>query len=381
MWDELIGIQQLWDVPWCYIGDFNVVRFPREQSRGLRLTLAMENFSKFIEELNLIDLPLEGGSYTWSSGSDQPSMSRIDRVLVSHDWEDHYPDVIQRVLPRPISDHFPILVEAGRILRGKSPFRFENMWLKTAGFTDRVHSWWNQYSFSGTPSFVLAKKLKALKEDIIQWNRSEFGNVGRQKKKLLEALKLLDAKEGELGLSEVETDERAEIRSQIQNLLSLEEVSWRQKSRMLCIKEGNNNTKFFHKVANSRRRYNHISMLEVEGVIYENESEMANQIVQFYKNLYKESEDWRPFVEGLERDWLERRSENEEILHVVKELEGDKAPGLDGFSMAFYHHCWGVVKRDVLAVFEEFYQHSKFEKSLNATFIALIPKKNGASNI
>ena len=39
------------------------------------------------------------------------------------------------------------------------------------------------------------------------------------------------------------------------------------------------------------------------------------------------------------------------------------------------------MERDVLTVFEEFYQHSKFEKSLNATFIALIPKKNGASNI
>ena len=66
---------------------------------------------------------------------------------------------------------------------------------------------------------------------------------------------------------------------------------------------------------------------------------------------------------------------------MVKELKGDKDPGLDGFSLAFYHHCWGVVERDVLAVFEEFYQYSKFEKSLNATFIALIPKKNGASNI
>ena len=76
-------------------------------------------------------------------------------------------------------------------------------------------------------------------------------------------------------------------------------------------------------------------------------------------------------IERLEREWLERRFEKEEILQVVKELEGDKAPGPDDFSMAFYHHCWRVVENDVLAVFEKFYQHSKFEKSLNATFIAL----------
>ena len=144
-----------------------------------------------------------------------------------------------------------------------------------------------------------------MKKDIIQWNRSEFGNVERQKKELLEALKFLDVKEGEHGLSEVELGERAMLRSQIQNLLSLEEVSWRQKSRMLYIKEGDNNTKFFHKMANSRRRHNHISMLEVNGVIYEDESEMANQAVQFYKNLYKEIEEWRPFVEGLEFDQIE----------------------------------------------------------------------------
>ena len=195
----------------------------------------------------------------------------------------------------------------------------------------------------------------------------------------------MDVKEGELGLSEVELGERAVLRSQIQNLLSLEEVSWRQKLRMLCIKEGDNNTKFFHEVANSRRRYNHISMLEMNGVIYEDESKKADQAVQFYKNLYKETEEWRPFVEGLEfdqiegleKDWLDWRFEQEKVLRVVKELEGDKAPSPNGFSLAFFYHCWGVVERDVLAVFEEFYQHSKFEKYLNATFIALIPKKNG----
>ena len=104
---------------------------------------------------------------------------------------------------------------------------------------------------------------------------------------------------------------------------------------MLWIKEGDNNTKFFHKVANSRKRFNHLSFLEVDGVIYEEESEVAAQVVNFYKNLYQETEEWRPYVEGLEfdqidgseRGWLERRFEKEEIILAVNELAGDKAPG------------------------------------------------------
>ena len=78
---------------------------------------------------------------------------------------------------------------------------------------------------------------------------------------------------------------------------------------------------------------------------------------------------------------MERRFKKDEILSVVRDMEGDKALSPNGFSMAFFHLSWRVVERDVLAVFEEFYQHCKFEKSLNATFIALIPKKNDASNI
>ena len=127
----------------------------------------------------------------------------------------------------------------------------------------------------------------------------------------------------------------------------------------------------------------------MDGVIYEEGVEMAAQVFQFYKTLYQESKEWRPFVESLEfdqigemeRGWLERRFEKDEIPLVVREMEGDKTLGPDGFSMTFFYHCWRVVDRDVLAVFEEFYQHSKFEKSLNATFIALIPKKNDASDI
>ena len=70
LWDNLIGIQQLGEVPWCYIGDFNIVQFHSERLGGSRLIPAMENISEFIEKLSLIYLPLEGGSYKWSSGSE-----------------------------------------------------------------------------------------------------------------------------------------------------------------------------------------------------------------------------------------------------------------------------------------------------------------------
>ena len=102
-----------------------------------------------------------------------------------------------------------------------------------------------------------------MKEDIIQWNRREFGNVSHQKKELLRALELLDAKEGVLGLTETEINERNGVRSQVEHL-SLE-ILWRQKLRMLCVKNGDNNTKFFHKMANSHKRYNHLSFLEWMG--------------------------------------------------------------------------------------------------------------------
>ena len=124
-------------------------------------------------------------------------------------------------------------------------------------------------------------------------------------------------------------------------------------------------------------------------MVFEEVFEVTNQVVQFYKNLYKETEQWRPFVEGLEFDrignmerlWLERKFERDEILQVVSDLDENKAPGPDEFTMAFYHHCWRVVEKNILAVFEEFFHYCKFEKSLNATFIALISKKNDASNI
>ena len=65
-------------------------------------------------------------------------------------------------------------------------------------------------------------------------------------------------------------------------------------------------------------------------------------------------------------------------LPLLKPMDGNKAPGPDGFSMAFFQACWGVLKEDIMAVFAKFHARGKFEKSLNSTFISLIPKVLGA---
>ncbi|KAL6333307.1 hypothetical protein AAG906_028491 [Vitis piasezkii] len=63
------------------------------------------------------------------------------------------------------------------------------------------------------------------------------------------------------------------------------------------------------------------------------------------------------------------------------EMNGDKAPGLDGFTVAFWQSCWEFVKEEVLDMFKEFYEQNSFFKSLNNTFLVLLPKKRGAEDL
>ena len=78
---------------------------------------------------------------------------------------------------------------------------------------------------------------------------------------------------------------------------------------------------------------------------------------------------------------MEREFEKEEVLETLMEAEDDKAPGPNGFTKAFFQKCWSVLEQDVMAFFIDFHSQCIFEKSLNATFLCLIPKKVNAINI
>ena len=118
------------------------MKTPSERSKGGRISSSMRRFLAIFEDLGLRDLPSQGGPFTWSGGRNNCAKSRLDRFLFSSVWENRFSGVVQCILPRPVSDHFPILLDGGGIRSGPTPFWFENMWLKAEGFKELLKSWW-----------------------------------------------------------------------------------------------------------------------------------------------------------------------------------------------------------------------------------------------
>ena len=88
-----------------------------------------------------------------------------------------------------------------------------------------------------------------------------FGDLRERKKLILSDLGRIDLIEQEENLNLDLVSERTLRRRELEDLLLKEEVHWRQKSRVKWIKEGDCNSKFFHRMTNGRRSRKFIKSL------------------------------------------------------------------------------------------------------------------------
>ncbi|XP_059627503.1 uncharacterized protein LOC132270341 [Cornus florida] len=196
----------------------------------------------------------------------------------------------------------------------------------------------------GTSSFILVGKLRILKDKIKIWNK-EVGNLEWRKNKALVDIAEFDRLDAVGGFEESQRSRRIACQAECAEIAVMEQISWRQKSRALWLKEG-------------------------DQVLYRASSLKAKTYGLHFDSISVE-----------DRDRLERAFTEEEVLTALKSCNGDKAPSLDGFTMSFLLESWEVVRQEIMGTFHEFHSTGKFEKSPNASFIALIPKKGGASDI
>ena len=92
------------------------------------------------------------------------------------------------------------------------PFRFENMWLKDEGFKEVLRKWWEEIQVSGSTSFILNEKLKALKPIPSSQTKEVFGKVETKKQSAWNLVDFCDKEESVRSLSMKEEEARKEAR-------------------------------------------------------------------------------------------------------------------------------------------------------------------------
>lgn len=113
-----------------------------------------------------------------------------------------------------------------------------------------------------------------------------------------------------------------------------EEICWRQKARIQWLKEGDNNTRFYHDFANDTKARNLISSLSIGGSLTEGPNLIETALINFYKSLFTENskrEAWfgswnGKIISPQKASWLEKDFTLEEIKKATFELSKLSSP-------------------------------------------------------
>eukprot|EP00253_Pinus_taeda_P019831 PITA_19831 len=240
------------------------------------------------------------------------------------------------ILPSGGSDHWPVslIVEVLGTPRNK-PFRFEKLWLDHPNFLEMVKKWWSEpLEVSGSKMFNLQKKLKTTKQKIKYWKKRS---------------------------SEIYSRRRPFSRT-----------------------NRNRSTKMVQQETTTRRLWNRKKLFLRE--ILKNQNDIFALLSDHFKSIAQEppinrEERIKELTTAIPKtitsyqNWaLCREISLEEVEEAIRSMPNDKAPGPDGFTINFYKVCWSIVKQEVWEVVEDSRRSGTFLKSLNSTFLALIPK-------
>lgn len=369
----------------CIMGDFNSVRSEVER-RGVGTVTShhrrdSDMFNDFIETIEVVDIPLTRKKFTWvrPNGS---AMSRLDRCMVSIGWLEAWPLSIQQAQDRDISDHCPILLKQLHLEWGPKPFRVLNCWQQDPRFDKFVPECWSKLDVQGRGLFVLKEKLKILKGNLKRWNSEIFGDVNTKKKETVDRINALELKAEVSPLLEEELAERKLLSVEFWRVSKLQESLLSQKSRIRWLREGDENSRFFHGMVKWRHRANSINGLLLNGEWVDEPAAVKEGVKLFFERKFKEVESEDPNLDGIsfnqlsdgDNNWLVEDFDMAEIKTAVWECEGNKSPGPDGYNFSFLKKFWDLVSVDVKRMVDDFSIHDRWPRGTNSSFITLIPK-------
>ena len=160
-----------------------------------------------------MELSLSGRKYTWCNNPEDPPYELLERVLVSHEWEEHFPLVCVSTLPSELSDHSPLLIKAGSKPAVPASFHFENCWFQRPDIGKIVEDVWKGNYVGNTNIDRWQERFRKLRRTLKGWDRNVQGQYKKNRKILAEQLDALDRKGEELGLTSQDMAEQKDRKS------------------------------------------------------------------------------------------------------------------------------------------------------------------------
>lgn len=386
---------------WFVGGDFNQTLFPSDHSRqdGSGPDNLMYQFQDCLLQAGLFDLRYIGPAHTWSNKQpSDPIAKKLDRLLVNSCAISTFPHATPTFLPPLISDHAPCILDLAYTLptAGTKPFKFPNYLTKHPKFVQMVQTAWNQTGIECQTLTQLCWKLKLIKSDLKTINRENFSDI---QVRVSETYSLLQSVQVQALQSPSEETFQAErdLHQRWSFLRIIEEIYFRQKSRINWLREGDLNTAYFYRICQVRANYNAIrAFMTLTGDWITDTMEMSIHAVSHFGSVLApvsfspsrvySPPTWFQDLLGFQVPYeaamqMVALPTQLEIKAIFFKLNPNKAPGPDGLTSGFFKGAWDIVGDETVRTIQQFFSSSFLPASANATILTLVPKFPGASRI
>jgi exonuclease III len=149
--EELEAIRDACSGPWAITGDFNLILNEADKNNDRIDQANLRRFRRTVDNLGLQDLHLHGRCFTWSNERDSPTLVRLDRLLVSIDWDEKFSNAHLRGLGSDASYHCPLLLQTNMGQMSKARFHFQLFWPKFDDYDEVIAQAWQRPTMFSDP--------------------------------------------------------------------------------------------------------------------------------------------------------------------------------------------------------------------------------------
>lgn len=252
-------------------------------------------------------------------------------------------------------------------------FKFENVWIREKDCSRIIKESWEQ---AGSCNIIDKMEYCSLKLE--EWGGGKAQEMQREIQQYRNDMRKLRARKDDYGVTKYN-----EARNAFLKLLERQKIYWKQRAKQFWLREGDQNTKFFHRFVTGRKRQNKVTKLQDSSGNRKEDKEGIRQIItDYFSELFQSSGTCEILTErekmrqvtAKQNHNLNRTVTSEEVKLAVFAMHPDKSPGVDGLNPGFFQAYWSIIGEDVVKFCQHFVSTGELPAGVNRTVVCLVPK-------